>query len=204
MVKAVKHPDNEMPLARMYVPASPSMTKMNIKLLPNQKLSRKEVVNAIKAVTPLYALYELQNVQTIQKNLLFTQYTTAITTASLATITLLLAAIGIYGILSYGTQMRRFEFGTRMAIGAKAKDLILLLIKDNIVIISAGIMSSILVLLTLFVIFYSAIAPFINTTLISLYLITLIAISALCVFSCYWPLRKYIKQPAMYSLRGSD
>lgn len=177
---------------------------MNIKLLPNQTLTRTELVTAIKAVTPLYALYGLENLKDTEDQLLFSQYTTAVITASLAIITLLLAAIGLYGILSYGTQMRRFELGTRMAIGAKAKDLILLLIKDNSVVILIGIAVSVCVLIGLYIAFYSAIAYYLSMTLVLIYFFTLITITLICLFACYWPLRQYIKQPAIYSLRGSD
>jgi len=55
---------------------------------------------------------------------LFCKYATAITTAILAIITLFLAGVGLYGILSYSTQMRRFELGTRMAIGAKRASIV--------------------------------------------------------------------------------
>ena len=67
----------------------------------------------------------------IQKSMLFTQYTTAITSGVLAVFTFSLAAIGLYGILSYSTNIRRFEIATRMAIGAKSSDIIKLIFIDN-------------------------------------------------------------------------
>lgn len=204
VVKGIKLPNTDSVPKRLYFPLWGGATKMNIKLLPNQTITRTELVTAVKAVTPLYALYGLENLKDTEDQLLFSQYTTAVITASLAIITLLLAAIGLYGILSYGTQMRRFELGTRMAIGAKAKDLVLLLIKDNSVVILIGIAVSLIVLIGLYIVFYTLVAQYLSITLLGVYLFTLITITLLCLFACYWPLRQYIKQPAIYSLRGSD
>lgn len=204
VVKGAKLPGSNEITGRIYVPTWDSVTKMNLKLSPNQTISREETVEAIKAVTNLYALYGLESLADTQEILLFSQYTTAVTTAVLALITLFLAAIGLYGILSYGTQMRRFEMGTRMAIGAKSKDLIWLLIRENSTVIGVGVLVSILSLLAIYIGFGQVVASYINMSLLPIFILTLAIISLLSLFACYWPLRQFIKQPAIYSLRGSE
>ncbi len=204
IVKDINLPGSNVAKPRFYVPVWPSATKMNIKLLPNQTLSRTEVVSAIKAVTSLYSLYGLESLKETENTLLFSQYTTAVTTAALTIITLLLAAVGLYGILSYGTQMRRFEIGTRMAIGAKAKDIIQLIIKENSVVIFIGIGISLLILISMYLAFTTQVSAYLSFHLITIYAVTLIIVITLCLLSCYWPLRQYIKQPAIYSLHGSE
>jgi ABC-type antimicrobial peptide transport system permease subunit len=136
--------------------------------------------------------------------LLFTQYTTAITSAALAVITFFLAAIGLYGILSYSTQMRRFEIGTRLAIGAKRFDLIRLIIKDNLSSVILGMILSLLILVGLYLGFSEQLASYINITLVYLFIITVALISLISLFACYWPLRPFINRPAIHSLRGSE
>ena len=52
---------------------------------------------------------------------------------------LLLAAVGIYGVISYAVEQRRREIGIRMALGAKASDLRGMVIREGMLPVVAGI-----------------------------------------------------------------
>ena len=194
---------SEIPM-RVYTPADLASTQMTLKLKPGHTISREEVVSAIKSVSNLYALFSLDKLSDIQQKRLFTQYATAITTAVLAMITLFLASIGLYGILSYGTQMRRFELGTRMALGAKRKQLISLIVKDNAWVIALGMAVSVVLMLLLYIAYAEVVASYLGLAQLAVFTFTVVIISLLSLFACYWPLRQYINQPAIHSLRGSD
>jgi ABC-type antimicrobial peptide transport system permease subunit len=177
---------------------------MTLKLRDGQKLSREQVVTAINNVSSLYALYSVDTLASEKMKRLFTQYTTAITTAVLAIITLFLASVGLYGILSYGTQMRRFELGTRMAIGAKRKDLVGLIVKDNVWVIVLGFASSLVVVLGIYIAYKEVLSAYMSVDLLPMFMTSILSIALLSLFACYWPLRQYINHPAIHSLRGSD
>ena len=204
VVKGAKMPaESEVPM-RAYTPANLANTQMTLKLRDGQSIEPEQVVTAIKNVSSLYALFNLETLDSQKKRRLFTQYTTAATTATLAVITLFLASVGLYGILSYGTQMRRFELGTRMAIGAKRKDLVGLIVKDNLWVIVLGMASSIVVMLGIYIGYTEALLAYISVDLLPIFLTTILSIALLSLFACYWPLRQYINYPAIHSLRGSD
>ena len=204
VVKGAKMPaESEVPM-RAYTPANLANTQMTLKLRDGQSIEPEQVVTAIKSVSSLYALFNLETLDSQKKRRLFTQYTTAATTATLAVITLFLASVGLYGILSYGTQMRRFELGTRMAIGAKRKDLVGLIVKDNLWVIVLGMASSIVVMLGIYIAFKEALSVYLSVDLLPMFLTTILSIAVLSLFACYWPLRQYINHPAIHSLRGSD
>ena len=56
-----------------------------------------------------------------------------------ALIGLLLAATGIYGIVSYGTQQRAREFGIRLALGAESTSVLRLVLRQGLVLALTGL-----------------------------------------------------------------
>jgi predicted permease len=54
---------------------------------------------------------------------------------------LLLAVIGIYGVLSFTISRRTREIGIRLALGAETKDVFLLVVRDGMLLVGAGILA---------------------------------------------------------------
>jgi predicted permease len=204
VVKGILMPTaNEIPM-RTYMLTTQAHPEFMLKLRPQQTLSRELVVTTLQEVSGQLALLELEALDEQRDQLLFTQYIAATTSAVLAVLTFLLASIGLYGILNYSTQMRRFELGTRMAIGAKRSDIVGLIIKDNAGAVGIGVAISLITSLVLSIGFSEALASYIDLQLVVLFLVTVALICFIVSFACYWPLRPIINAPPIHSLRGVE
>ncbi len=155
-------------------------------------------------MTSLYAPYGYESTQGQLTKLLFVHNTTAIVTALLAVTVLLLAAIGIYGVISYGVQTRVFELGTRLAIGAKRRSLLTLLLKENSSSILVGIAIGLIFLLLLMLGFSEELLNYMNVQLLSAFVVTIGLIGMISFLACYLPLRQIINRAVVCSLRGSE
>ena len=53
---------------------------------------------------------------------------------------MVLAAIGLYGVLSYGTTRRRGEIAVRIALGAQPNGIISMILRETAVLVIAGLL----------------------------------------------------------------
>ena len=204
VVQNLQLPSKRKAPPRIYLTNYGTATFFLIKLKPYQTLSREQMIELLAETDSQFVLSKFEKMSNNIDKARFPHLLTAITAAVIAVFTIFLAGIGLYGILSYSTQKRRFEIGTRLAIGAKRKDIIKLIFKDNASIILLGILTSIITLLLLILGFSEQLTHYINWRLLPMFLITLTLINIISFCACYLPLRQYINQPAIVSLKGSD
>jgi ABC-type antimicrobial peptide transport system permease subunit len=204
VVKSINIPGRQSIESRFYYPSRLARNMLLIKVKQGQTFSRGEMITTLKKVSNKLSLFSFTSLDEYKERRLFSTKATAYTTIALTLLTLLLSAIGLYGILSYSTQMRRFEIGTHLAVGAKRSDIIKLIIKDNAHAIVMGVMTSLVWLLMLSYLFKEQLTDYVHWQLFPLLLMTIGLICAISFIACYLPLRQYINNPALYSLQGAE
>ncbi|OKY26591.1 ABC transporter permease [Thalassotalea sp. PP2-459] len=201
VVKSINVPGQKAPEPRFYFLSRASRNALLIKTKPNQTLSRDAILTIVSDISPQLNIFSYQPIQHYKDARLFASKTTTITTLTLIVITLLLCSIGLYGILKYNSEMRRFEIGTRIAIGAKASDIIKMVCGENIKPLILGVIINLVIISAGFYIYSVLLNEYINQHLIWTFLISLIIVSAIVLIASYLPVKKYINQPAILSLR---
>jgi len=60
---------------------------------------------------------------------------------------LLLAAIGLFGLMSYNVARRTNEIGIRMALGAQRQDVLRLVMRESMILVAAGVIAGVAIAL---------------------------------------------------------
>lgn len=189
---------------RAYVPDSRKRANIMLKPMTSTLLKKADLLNVIESVSIHYTIREIKPLIDDKHRLLFMQYTTIAITGILTTLTLFLAIIGLYGILSYSSQLRRYEIGTRLAIGAKSTDILSMMFKESANALYIGLAGSILVSSGLFLIFTEQLHQLINASAIIWLSATVITVTSVTLLGCYLPIRRYIYNPVINCLRSID
>jgi predicted permease len=70
---------------------------------------------------------------------LFLERILAKLTGFFALLALLLACVGIYGVMSYNVERRTHEIGIRMALGAQRRDVVVLILRETLMLVLIGV-----------------------------------------------------------------
>ena len=96
------------------------------------------IQRAIWDVDPGQPIYELSTMDQILARAVFLPRLSTTLLATFAIAALLLAALGIYGVLSYSVSQRTREIGLRMALGASGGNTIAMIVRNSVIMVAIG------------------------------------------------------------------
>ena len=124
----------------------------------------------------------------------------ALVLGGLAGLALVLAAIGIYGILAYGVSQRRTEIGVRMALGARATSILALVLQQGIWLTGIGVVLGLAGAYAVTGLLGSLLFE-VTTTDPLIFVLVPALLVAVALVACYLPARRATRIDPMVALR---
>ncbi len=97
------------------------------------------VRGALREHDPNIPIYQVAALSDLVDASLSKARTGAQVLAGFATLALVLACVGLYGVLAYMVSQRKHEFGIRMALGARGKDVVSMVLRQAGTMVSVGV-----------------------------------------------------------------
>ncbi|HKY27853.1 MAG TPA: ABC transporter permease, partial [Pyrinomonadaceae bacterium] len=157
----------------------------------------REQVWAIDKDQPVFEVRTMAEVRSLSMSV----YSFAFGTLSIfAGIALILAAIGIYGVMAYAVSQRTHEIGIRMALGARTSDVLRLVIKGGMAMAVIGVVAGLAIAWGATRFMKSLLVEVSPTDAVTLSLVSFVLL-IVALLACYVPARRATKVDPLVALR---
>jgi putative ABC transport system permease protein len=164
----------------------------------------QNLINAIRhEVGQLDTSLPVYDAKTMSEHMrisLFPLRTGAWVAGSFALLALSLAGLGIYGVMSYAVSQRTRELGIRMALGADARDVLRLVIRQGVALALIGLALGLAGALALTRLMKSVLVGVSATDVVTFIGVTLL-LAVVVLIACYVPARRATKVDPLEALR---
>ncbi len=185
------------PLRQEYAPG--------VALLTRTKGNPEPLVGAVRdQVQTLDRSMPLRGVGTVQQSIeggLWAPRMGAALLSIFGGLALVLAMIGVYGVMSYTVTQRTPELGVRMALGAQTSDVLMLVLRQGMTLAAGGAVMGVGLALLLGRIVSTLLFGVNGRDSLTLAIVTL-ALTLVALVACYLPARRAARVDPLVALRG--
>ena len=124
-------------LSGQFGPTSPSLS-LAIRTVGDPLKVEQAIRGLVREVDPAVAVSQVRTMDGVLANSIAKPRFTAVLVGAFGIVTLLLGAVGVYGVMSYLVSQRTHEIGVRSALGASASDIATLVLRRSVVLTTLG------------------------------------------------------------------
>jgi putative ABC transport system permease protein len=154
------------------------------------------------AIDPLQAFYRTATLDDLVSRTLIGRRFTVFLLTGFGVAALLLAAAGLYGVMSFSTSQRSREFGVRVALGASPADIVSMVVGEGLRLALAGIIAGVVAAVWLTRLLGGLLFGITPTDPLTFASVSA-AILAVSALSCYGPARRAVRVDPLITLKGS-
>ncbi len=194
-----KEPDPE-----LFVPHSQSLWDFGLNLILRTRVKPETLVRSVRetvwAMDKDQAIGDIKTMERVMAESIAPQKFNAGLLGGFAALALLLAGIGIYGVLAYSVSQRTRELGLRMALGAQRSEILQLVIRQGTALAAIGVLFGLggaLALTRVMRTLLFGVEPSDPLTFVAVSLLLL----AVALLACWLPARRAARVDPMEALR---
>jgi putative ABC transport system permease protein len=194
---------NEKPHPFIYLPLYQFYTSdviLHVRTTNAPLASASAVTDTIHQLNADLPVYDISTLEERTKTASFVQHMAGTFVGAFGVLALILAAVGIYGLIAYSTRQRTHEIGIRMALGAQPGDVLRLILGQGMWLTGIG--------LTLGVLASLGLARLMSSLLFGVsasdpltYIAVVLLLSFVALLASYIPARRAMRVAPMVALR---
>jgi predicted permease len=132
---------NEVPLPYMYLAldqnfASTAILHVRSAAMPAAMIGA--IRDVVRTLDPNLPLFDARTVEEHMRTAVFAQRMAANLLGVMGILAVVLAAVGLYGVIAYAVSQRTQEMGIRLALGASPRDLLRMVLRQGLLVTSFG------------------------------------------------------------------
>ncbi|MEK6321123.1 MAG: ABC transporter permease [Acidobacteriota bacterium] len=192
------------PVAEIYVPfrqATPGSMSVALRTPVDPFAVAGAVREQIYAVDKEQAIGSLRSMDQLVSESVSPQRLSILLYGGLAGLALVLAAVGIYGVISYSVTERRHEIGIRLALGAKPSDVLKLVVGQGMRLALIGVGIGLAAAFAVTRVMASLLFE-VGPTDPATFIIVPVLLAGVALGACFLPARRATKVDPMAALRG--